>query len=159
MANLTRTWRWETFEPDFGDNLSLPEGQRLQLEIASGISPAQYRAFGESIQEAAKARDGDSEEVIAKRWADVFSPVVRMVSPPPGQLHTVEGKTISTLADYIAVLLTMTGIYNLHELTDALRNFNSVEGTSRLFYRRQSGGTSTTRGQTVVKGVETTAGR
>lgn len=159
MANLTRTWRWETFEPDFGDNLSLPEGQRLQFEIASGISPAQFRAVGDAIASASKVAPGEDEKAITQRWADALAPVVRLVPPPLGQLHTVEGRTIASMSDYVAVLMEQAGIYNLKELTEAVREFNSVEGTSRLFSQRRSGGSSTIRAQTAVKGSETMAGR
>lgn len=45
MPNLTRTYRWERFEPHLGDNLELPPERRFYLEVASGLTKEQLEAF------------------------------------------------------------------------------------------------------------------
>lgn len=144
MANLTRAWRWERFAPDLGDNLSLPEGERLYLEVASGLSGEQLAAFHATLRDMKIAGESVAEVVAA--WAGVFSPVVRLVGE-----HTIEGRDVKSLGDYLRLLAESNGVYNLTEMVSIVTEFNSVSGTSALFSRRHSGGVLSTRAQSAVK--------
>ena len=138
MANLTRAYRWERFAPDIGDNLSLPEGQRLELEVASGLTGEQLRAHRDAITGAFESAR-ETPEKLPELLAAALSPVVRLVGS-----HTVDGKPVTTLAEYLGVVFSLSGVYNLREVTQTVLDFNSIEGTSRLFFARHSGGSPTT---------------
>jgi hypothetical protein len=144
MADLKRTHRWERYAPDIGDNREQPDGQRLELEVASSLTHEQFAGFESALRaclDEAKADTGS----LTERLAAVFAPYVRLVG-----VHTIDGKPVTNLAEYVAVVSTLCGVYNLKELTQAVRDFNSSEGTSELFSVRHSGGLRTTRGQSVA---------
>lgn len=155
MANLTRTWRWERFDPDLGENRSLPEAQRFSLEVASGLTAAQLQDVFKAIASVSEAAEGDVPAV----YSQALETVVRVKAPPPGQLHTIAGKPIATLKDYIDVILGMAGVYNVRELALAVREFNSISGTERLFWARQSGGSPTTPDQSAALSENQTGDR
>lgn len=137
MANLTRTYRWERFAPDIGDNLELPEGERLELEVASGLTGEQLAAHLDAL----RTSTADVEPAaLPEAFSKVLSPYVRLVGS-----HTIDGRPVTTLQEYLGVVMSMAGIYNVRELASVVSQFNSVEGTSELFSKRRSGGSRTTR--------------
>lgn len=144
MANLTRTFRWERFTPDIGDNLELSEGQRLELEVASGLTGAQLAAHSAALTAAFEGAR-EAPETLPGRLAEAFAPYVRVVGT-----HTVDGQPVASLADYLTVVAGLSGVFNLSELAAAVRRYNSVEGTAELFSARRSGGSRTTRGQSAA---------
>ena len=148
MTTLTRAWRWEAYDPDIGDNRAFPEKDRLFLEIASGLSAAQLKQMSDSITAA------DQTQEPAKAWAAAFAPFVRLVGE-----HTIDGRQVRTLEEYIAVVADMAGVYNLRELYSAVMDFNSVRGTQQLFSQRHSGGLLSTRARSAEKVDARMAGR
>lgn len=150
MANLTRAWRWERFAPDLGDNLSLPEGDRLYLEVASGLTAARLAEFHAALRDV----KSDAADTLDPSWLACFEPVVRLVGE-----HTIDGKPVKTLAEYLQLVVSTTGVYNLSELVAVVNEYNSVSGTSALFSRRHSGGLLSTRAQSAVKAEARPAAR
>ena len=136
MADLTRTHRWESFVPDLGDNRAQPKP--FFLLIASGLTKENLRAFHASL-DALGARMVEVADDAARidAWAEVFAPYVQMGDEP----LVIDGKPIATLRDYLALLLVeVQGQYNTIELSLALADYNSFQGTRRLFFERLSGG-------------------
>lgn len=155
MADITRTYRWEKFAPDLGNNLDLPEDKRFNLEIASGLPPARLVQFEEDIGKAAKA---DNVVESAVLYTAAMEGLVRVVGE-----NTIAGIQVNTLKDYVALLMgtpeTSVDLFNLIEVTVALREFNSLTGQARLFWRRHSGGLLSMPGQSVAKNANQTAGQ
>jgi hypothetical protein len=155
MANLTRTWRWEQFHPDLGENLDLPPKDRLTLRIASALPTARIsdlrRDFYAAIVAAVKDERPTAEATAAaaEAFAVVFAGIVEVVGD-----NTIAGKPVATLAQYLAAILDCSGIYSLTELLEAVIGFNSLEGTQRLFSERHSGGLLSTRAQSAAKASE-----
>lgn len=155
MADITRTYRWEKFAPNLGNNLELPEDKRFNLEIASGLPPARLVQFEEDIGKAAKA---DNVVESAVLYTAAMDGLVRVVGE-----NTISGIQVNTLKDYVALLMgtpeTSVDLFNLIEVTVALREFNSLTGQARLFWRRHSGGLLSMPGQSVAKNANQTAGQ
>ena len=63
MADLKRTHRWERYAPDIGDNREQPDGQRLELEVASSLTHEQFAEWESALRvclDEAKADTGSS---------------------------------------------------------------------------------------------------
>ncbi len=139
MAELSHLNRWERFSPDIGDNRSLKAP--FYLEVASGLPRVQLEAFSEGLTAAVEeAAAAGSEREKAEVYAKAFAPYVRMGREP----LCIGGKAYPTLADYLELITSMAGSYNHLELGHAVRDFNSVAGTRRLFFERLSGGSTGT---------------
>lgn len=151
MANLTRSWRWETFHPDIGENLSLPEGERLALRISSGL-PAERIERMRAEYVAALSGSLDEAAVLAN-VCKVFEGIIEVVGD-----NTIDGQPVATLEQYLGVVLKASGIYSLTELVTAVAEFNSIPGTQRLFSQRHSGGLLSTRARNAVKDAAKTGG-
>jgi hypothetical protein len=151
MPTLTRTYRWERFEPHLGNNLELPPKQRFYLEVASGLTKAQLEAFG---VEHRKAFGASAEATVDPMTAEL-SKHVRMGSEP----LIVDGVQVATLRDYVALCFSSPGLFNYMELAEAVVEFNSVSGTFSHFSAWRSGGTSGTRAQSAERESATTEGR
>lgn len=134
---LKRTYRWERFEPNIGENLELPKEQRFFLLLASGLS----RTALETLLEQANRPQAEevTEESLLDGMHSILEPYARV-----GEPSTIDGVTVNSLRDYLKVVFEMTGDYNWLELGRALAHFNSVKGTRELFYARHSGGFSST---------------
>ncbi len=145
MANLTRSWRWETFHPDIGENLDLPPGERLTLRIASALPGERLEQMRAEYGEALVAGI-ENADAMAAAFAKVFEGLVEVVGA-----HSIDGKPVETLAQYLGVVARAGGIYGLTELVSAVGEFNSIQGTHRLFFERHSGGLLSTRAQTAAK--------
>jgi len=139
MADLKRTYRWERYTPDLGDNREQPEGQRLELDVASALTGEQLAQYDAAVRDAFEAAKQTPVELPAL-LAAAFAPYVRLVGS-----HTVEGKPVTNLGEYLGVVTSLSGVYNLRELAQVVRDFNSVGGTGELFSQRHSGGLRTTR--------------
>lgn len=177
MPNLTRTYRWERFEPHLGDNLELPPERRFYLEVASGLTKEQLAKFEldaktKILTDEAVAKHAPEKERLLElekagapaaeiaeglaRWVDdvdrsitdclvehfikVLEPVVRLGAEP----LTVDGRAITTLAEYLRLITEVRGRYNLTELSSMVHWYNSREGSAELFYERLSGGGAST---------------
>lgn len=127
MADLTRTYRWERFIPNLGDNRDQP--RPFYLELASGLTKEQLAVFAEGFQKM------DTKEGLDGLSAH-YAPFVRMGEEP----LVFAGKAYPTLRDYFELLFSMAGGFNSLELTHTLADFNSAAGTRRLFFERLSGG-------------------
>lgn len=141
MASLSRVWRWEKWAPDIGENLSLPDAEQLKLEVASGMTPAEFGEWTERLRELGARVEGLSDMApIRAAYLEVLSPYVRVVGE-----HEIAGKPVTNLGEYLAVVMEAIGAAPLHELFSAVRELNSVEGVQALFSARRAGGMATTR--------------
>lgn len=161
MADLKRTFHWERFAPNFGDNLELPEAERISLDLATGLSTLDLAAFHGALEKVQKLAppqavvtlEGEApptlevviERVIRPRamlLAEAWAPFVRLV----GQ-HSVNGKPLAGLGDYLFFALSQAGIYNVFEILKAVDRLNTLGGTKELFSDAASGGSSSTEGR------------
>lgn len=155
-------FHWERFEPEVGNNHQLAPTQRLYLEVACGLTKVQLKACQRAVQltdisvptaelEAAVAAGESVEDasvrlvagLCADKLAAVWGQFVRLGGGP----HTLGGRPVATLRDYLAVVLEQPGAFQLLELSRAIAQFNSVTGTKALFSRRLSGGLTFTADQ------------
>jgi len=152
MATLTRRTRWEPYAPNLGDNLELPEAERLTLEVATGLTKQQLIDLGAATRE---LKWGDGDALLANFTA-LLGPYVRVVGE-----HTIEGKPVTTLAELLALVVESPSAasYFLLEVTGQLMEANSVSGGLRLFSSRRSGGGATTAGRSAAKTESQTAGQ
>jgi len=167
MANFDRLHHWTRFEPQLANNLELPLRDRLALEIATGLSVAEVEAFTKAQSTAAAAAKGElprrpgpeatAEEnaayieaakaemermrtAQAQYLAPLWAPFVRLV---PGN-HTINGKPVATLADYLGLVLTQHGLFNYFEIPRQVLAHNSISGNESLFSLRPFGGSAST---------------
>ena len=141
MAELSCLNRWERFVPDLGDNRTLL--RPFYLEVASGLPRVQLEAFTDALAKVLESSPTATEREKVEAWAAAFAPYVRFGREP----LVLAGKPIAGLADYFEALFSMSGSYNHLELGHVVRDFNSFEGTRRLFFERLSGGLAGTPGQ------------
>lgn len=157
MADFSALHRWEKFAPDIGDNRARPESDRLWLEVKSSMTRVELQAFDRALKELHQGRASEVEKHFAAVKADeapdvaafharletlvvdgyetALSTCVRLVGR-----HTIGGKPVTTLREYIVVVLDLSDGYNLLELPAAVRDANSVGGSTQLFSGRRSGG-------------------
>lgn len=141
MAEISRTFRWQRFVPDLGDNRDLPKP--FYLEVAVGITREQLDqllAAGKELHEKAYV-DGPAGVVAAvDDLAKMLSPFIRMGKEP----LVVDGKTVASLRDYLELCASMPNLVNALELPMAVRFCNQLGGDQELFFERLSGGFSST---------------
>ena len=160
MPDFSVLHRWERFAPDLGDNRQRPDGDRLWLEVKSSMTRAELVAFDRGFKELHLARtarleqymsdlkaDGADREalkvayesevdaLVTKGYTDALSPVVRLVGR-----HTLSGAPVSTLGEYLGAVAGLSDGYNILELAAAVKDANSVGGSTQLFSGRRSGG-------------------
>jgi len=171
VANFERgLFHWERFVPQIANNRDLPTREQLALEIATGLSVLEVETFTRANALAAASGGGEppkapganaTEEELrtyvaaakaemtrlrteqAARLAPHWAPFVRLV---PGS-HTVNGKPIATLADYLELVLMQQGLFNFLEISNEVLALNSVSGAQSLFSRALSGGSDSTQDQ------------
>lgn len=144
MANLT-TQRWERYIPDLGDNRQQPEAQRLELEVASGLTTAQMQGLSESLQK--QPEEGQTQLDIL---AAALSPFVRLRGGP----HTINGEKVESLADYFRAIYALGDKFHVHEVTRTLQLANSLTEDDEVFSRRQSGGWVSTQRRAAAKAAD-----
>jgi hypothetical protein len=151
--NLTRTFRWERFEPNLGENLELPEEKRFFLLISSGLSKVAMAELSGRFEDLQKrlASEEMTEESLIDALEAVYNGTIKV-----GEPSTIDGKKVDTFRDYLAVVVGVTGLYSWLELFTALRDFNSYSGTRALFYARRSGGISSIPAQSAAKNESAT---
>lgn len=161
MADFAGLHRWERFAPDIGDNRQRPEGERLWLEIKSSMTRLELVAFDAALKALHVARSvrveqylaalkahaaggekpdddtyrADLEALVEKGYAAALAPAVRLVGR-----HTLSGKPCETLEQYLAAVAELSDGYNILELAAAVRDANTVGGSTQLFSSRRSGG-------------------
>lgn len=162
-------FHWERYEPRLGENHNLPVEQRFFLEVACGLTKMQLKACTRALDfsalrldaaavvEEAKASKGEDEtheealqrvgeqrmgELCVAQLAEKWGPFVRV---GPGK-HTLDGKPVATLKDYLSAVIAQPGRFNVIELSKVLAQLNSVTGTHALFSERLSGGPISTVG-------------
>lgn len=183
MANLKRRFTFKRWAPDIGENREVPEGERLYLELAVGLTDQQLRDAMRALQtppveppEAAELQKrveaADSEgaklavlqelEALTIRLSIAhFDAALGAFVRVHGGPHTVDGKPLATFGDYVTLVTDSrdAGAHAMGELVAALRRFNSLEGPDELFSPRRSGGSAGTGSKSVVKEDSPTAGR
>lgn len=177
MANLTRRFSWKKWAPDIGENRELPEPV-LYLEIATGLTQAQLDAIGEQLrsarqlqleppdvealppEERGKAVEETLRAFVAKLRGVMVSALGAFVRVHGGP-HTVDGRPLATLDDYLALAEEAAdrGVRARAELEAAVVSFNSVEGPDELFSLRRSGGRASTPTRSAASEGSATAGR
>lgn len=160
MANLGLK-KWVRYIPDIGDNRE--QSEPLALEVCTGLTRAELSAWRDAISEAkaplAKEAQRLSEEVGAGRVTSeaafaaldeatkasndstvaVISQHVRLVGK-----HTIGGRPVETLADYVGVVSELAGGDALRELLAVVPRLNTLTEEDAVFYARLSGGLATT---------------
>ncbi len=171
MANFERLFHFEKFVPNLGNNRELLTDQ-LTLDLAVGLTKVQLRAFARGPKEANEAPAGSlsvdeaqlqgsalelarirlQNEAFKTKLAELWGPYVKM---GPGN-HSVEGVPITSLRDYLSLVVDQPGIFNLIELREEVMRLNSVEGTRALFSDAPAGGSTSTRRPSVgLEGSQT----
>lgn len=175
-------FHWERFEPRLGDNHSLPPEKRFFLEVACGLTKVQLKGCeraldfsklhldaGAVVEEAkkSKAEDESHEEALQRvgeqrmgelcieQLARAWAPFIRIGA---GQ-HTLDGKPVATLKDYLSAVIAQPGRFNVIELSKVLAQLNSVIGTHALFSERLSGGPISTVGPSTDAAAAATGSR
>lgn len=146
MAELKRRIRWKKWAPDLGENRELPGGPVLHLELAVDLTAEQLEGSVALLREGLTPTEGVGwREMVKRAFAGALGPYVRVHGGP----HTVDGKPLATLDDYIALVTESAdaGLAQLKELQAALVSFNSLEGPDELFSLRRSGGARSTDAQ------------
>lgn len=149
-------FHWERFEPNVGENHSLPEDRRLFLEVACGLTKVQLKACARGLNFDSLAIDGEAAKLEAEKTGEPledvstrmmaalcvdkaaaeWGPYVRIGGGP----HTLGGREVKSLKDYLSVLIEQPGWFNLLELSRVIGQMNSVTGSRALFSGRLSGG-------------------
>lgn len=147
MANLT-TKRWERYVPDLGDNRELPEGERLELEVATGLTSAEMQALAEATR-------GTTGDDALAALALVLEPYVRVRGGP----HTINGADVRTLGDYLKAVAALSDGFSVSEVTTALVRANTLTRDDEVFLVRQSGGWVSTPRRAAANADVKTVGR
>lgn len=177
-----RSFHFEVFVPNLGDNHKLPADQQLRLLLATGVTKKDLRIFEKAGQvkvspqeiiagaiervdeKITKADDAEAalEEFhdklleatydlqaagLAKVWADY-------VKLERGG-HTIDGRAVGTLEQYLQVIVRQNGLFNFVEIGKAFRQYNSAEGAFRLFSNALSGGSTGTDSQSSANNDKT----
>lgn len=159
-----RSFHFEVFVPNLGPNRKLPADQQLRLLLATGVTKKDLRVFEKAGQTGITPREvtalalewmGDKSEdalatlaafeeqlleatydlqaaAVAKHWGDY----VQLERAG----HTIDGRAVGTLEQYLAVIVRQPGLFNFIEIGKAFRQYNSAEGTFALFSNALSGG-------------------
>lgn len=167
--NFTRSWSWERFVPNLGENRILAPAQQLVLELGVGLTHVELDAFRKGVERAyevvvehspgakaaaLKRRSERSDEekalvaaaeavqldAMAGALAEAWAPYARM---GPGQ-HAINGKPLASLRDYLRVGFEQRGLTLILEVQEEVKARNSVEGSIALFSARRSGGSAST---------------
>lgn len=140
MANLTRTYQWQRYVPDLGDNRELP--RPFFLRVASGLSLVQLAELETGFK--GLDRPWESTAELAAHLALLFAPYVVFGDEP----LTLEGKPIETLQGYLELIIGLAGQRAFLELFETIRSYNTFTAKDALFSGRPSGGNGTTAHQT-----------
>lgn len=184
MANFERLFHWERFAPKLANNRELPEREQLALELATGLSVLELQDFSLAVSKAATVardsvtvperpdKDATAEQVDAFVTASraaleqfraaqvaaltpLWTPYIRLA---PGK-HTLDGKPLTSLADYLGAVMQQPGLFNFLELQREVKTLNSVDGTHALFSRALHGGSDSTDDQSSAPESNETGGR
>jgi hypothetical protein len=167
MANFDRLFHWETFAPNIGDNRALLSDQ-LTLELAVGLTKTELRRFQKGpnvlrdLKFEAIAGSPGVEEIEAGVWDKVADLLAvewgQFVRLGPGS-HSMNGKPIAALRDYLRFVLEQPGAYNVMEIVREVQRLNAVEGTRALFSAPPAGVTTSTSTAADGRGGSQTGGR
>jgi hypothetical protein len=135
MATLDNLQRWVAFVPDIGNNRQLPPEAQLVLEVATSLPKETLLRFQEDLS--AAPREGESPDDVRIR---ALSQYMRLVGGP----HSLGGRSVANIGDYVRLCIELTGHYNLREVFAAVGYFNSFTANDALFSERLSGGTAFT---------------
>lgn len=153
--------KWVRYVPDIGDNRE--QAEPLTLEVCTGLTRMELSAWRDAISEAkaplAKEAQRLSEEVGAGRMESgaafaaleeattasnvatvgIIAQYVRLVGK-----HTIDGRPVETLADYVGIVSELAGGDALKELLAVVPRLNTLSEEDAVFYARLSGGLATT---------------
>jgi hypothetical protein len=128
MPELKRTWRWETYLPDLGENRECD--RPFFVKVKTGLTKEELREWAE------KWAALDPETATVDAVHDILAGAVEMGEEP----LAIQGKPIAGLREYCHAVAEVAGLAHLHELAEAVQWCNSVHGARALFYGRLSGG-------------------
>lgn len=146
MAELKRTFRWQEYKPDIGENRELEKP--FALEVAVGLTKEkldELLALGKRITEKLYAQGSLDEQL--DDLTKMLEPFVRL-GPEP---LIVNGARVEDLRGYLKLCASMPDLVNMLEVPMAVRMVNSLGGPQELFFERLSGGFSTTRSRSAAK--------
>lgn len=129
MPSFDSLARWEKYVPNLGTNRDEP--RPFYLRIAAGLTMEEFAAVMDRVASALREQAARGPGLVAK----ALEGVVEMGAEP----LSVRGKPVSTLADYLELAARQAAGDLLMELLSAVRRYNSVEGSTELFFRRGSG--------------------
>ncbi len=158
MAQFEKAFHFERFVPNLGNNRALPPHDQLALLLATGMTKVDLIAFGKGLSEAFKAEPLEPPaagltpeahaEALATLRLDRRSEVLAEQWAPYAKLerggHSIEGRAVSTLRDYVRALGEQRGMYGILELRTEVQRLNSIEGTAALFSDAPSGSSAST---------------
>lgn len=178
MGHLSNGYHWERFAPKIGNNLELRVEERIHLDIAVGLTVMELVDFHRALETlkdipigrtpgATEDQPKDINVAIAElgellvhqmrpkaeALAAAWGPFVRLVGT-----HSIAGRAVATLGDYLLVGLGQVGVFNIVEIRQQVDNLNSIKGTRELFSDALSGGSSSTGVQGSAPASRPTAG-
>ncbi len=169
MANFEKAFHFERFVPNLGNNLELSPSDQLALLLATGLTKMDMATFGKGMKTAFKAPivelvtppELPAEEAVEAKLSALYDQRADLLAGcwgPYAKLeragHSIEGRPVSTLRDYIRALIEQPGFYALIEMASEVRRLNSVEGTNELFSDALSGGSFGTGGRSSAPKTE-----
>lgn len=158
-----RSFHYEVFVPNLGSNRKLPADQQLRLLLATGVTKKDLRIFEKAgqtaihprevtalaLERSEKTDDANAAleafgEALLEATYDLHAEKVAKIWGDYIQLerggHTIDGRAVGTLEQYLAVIVRQPGLFNFIEIGKAFRTYNSAEGTFALFSNALSGG-------------------
>lgn len=175
MADLTLGRRWEEWAPTkLEGNTALPKP--FVFEVACGLTRLELRQFNDAVvktieekvdavtQAANKAlKPLKSKDLVARRKAleawqlkleedlaaaevDALATALEPYVRPGREPLRLNGKPVTSLRGYLEMVSMSADREALHEPLSAVRAANELEGRQRLFFKRPSGGGSSTPG-------------
>lgn len=146
MAELKRTFRWQPYVPEIGENRDLEKP--FFLEVAVGLTREKVDELARLGSELmGKKYEPDSLDQQLDDLTKMFEPFVRLGAEP----LLVNGEAVKDLRGYLALCAKMPDLVNILELPMAVRMANTLGGTQELFFERLSGGFSIIRNRTAAK--------
>ncbi len=149
MPEFKSLIRWERFEPDLGSNRELEPKARFYVELAVGATKEQLRDIAAQVDlvfdpPAPAPVEGKAPPTErpspAAGLAKLFEPWIRLGK----ESLVVDGKPVTSLAEYFGLFDQVINTNNLIELPRAFGMYNSVNGARELFFERLSGGSTST---------------
>jgi hypothetical protein len=130
--------KWDKYYPDLGNNRALPVEGRVYLEVERGLSTRAREAFFREVLavfSSASEPQTEGAPTFPHRLAAVLSMHLRFGKEPLRH----EGGEVTTLEDFVALLLDLGQQEYLDEVIGLVRKANSFGKQDADFFARPSG--------------------